>query len=74
MDPAGYRDQHLDSWRTPVVVYRATAKYTEQDLRDWVGSQDTAKRMAVFVGAASRERRVATTLDRAQRLLRTLAP
>ena len=74
MDPADYLDRHLEAWRTPVVVYRATAKYTEQDLRDWVGSQDTAKRMAVFVGAASRERRVATTLAGAQQLRAEVNP
>jgi hypothetical protein len=68
MDPADYLDRHLTTWGTPVVVYRATAKYTEQELLDWMVSQDTAKRMAVFVGASSREKRVATTLRRAQQL------
>jgi len=70
MDPADYLERHLTAWRAPVVVYRATAKYTEQGLRDWMTSQDTARRMAVFVGASSREKPVATTLRRAQ-LLRT---
>jgi hypothetical protein len=70
MDPANYLERHLTAWRPAVVVYRATAKYTEQDLRDWMTSQDTARRMAVFVGASSREKPVATTLHRAQ-LLRT---
>src|SRR5215210_6931701 len=65
MDPADYLDRHLTSWRTPVVVYRATAKYTEEELRDWIGSQDTANRLAVFVGASSRAKRVTTTLRRA---------
>jgi hypothetical protein len=68
MDPADYLDRHLKTWGTPVVVYRATAKYTEQELLDWMASQDTTKRMAVFVGASSREKRVATTLRRAQQL------
>jgi hypothetical protein len=68
MDPADYVDRHLKTWDTPVVVYRATAKYTEQELLDWMASQDTTKRMAVFVGASSREKRVATTLRRAQQL------
>jgi hypothetical protein len=68
MDPADYLDRHLKTWRTPVIVYRATAKYTEHDLRDWIACQDTAKRMAVFVGASSREKRVVTTLRRAQQL------
>jgi hypothetical protein len=70
MDPADYLERHLTAWRAPVVVYRATAKYTEQGLRDWMTSQDTARRMALFVGASSREKPVATTLRRAQ-LLRT---
>jgi 5,10-methylenetetrahydrofolate reductase len=74
MDPADYLDQDLEAWPTPVVVYRATSKYTEEELRDWVGSQDTTKRMAVFVGAPSRERHVATTLRRAQELRAEVAP
>ncbi len=74
MDPADYLDRHLEAWHTPVVVYRATAKYGEQDLRDWIGSQDTAKRMAVFVGASSREKRVVTTLRRAQELRTEVNP
>lgn len=74
MDPADYLERHLQAWRTPVVVYRATAKYSEEELRDWAGSQDASKRMAVFVGAPSRERRVATTLRRAQQLRAEVAP
>jgi hypothetical protein len=74
MDPADYLDRHLEAWPTPVVVYRATAKYTEEELRDWIGSQDTTKRMAVFVGAPSREKPVATTLRRAQQLRAEVGP
>jgi Methylenetetrahydrofolate reductase len=74
MDPADYLDRHLENWRTPVVVYRATAKYSEQDLRDWMASLDTATRMAVFVGASTRETRVATTLRRAQQLRSEVNP
>jgi hypothetical protein len=74
MDPADYLDRHLRAWRRPVVVYRATAKYAERELRDWIASQDPASRMAVFVGAPSRERRVATTLRRAQQLRTEVDP
>jgi hypothetical protein len=74
MDPADYLDRHLQAWHTPVVVYRATAKYTEQDLRDWMSTQDTAGRMAVFVGASSKEKPVATTLRMAQRLRTEVNP
>jgi hypothetical protein len=74
MDPADYLERDLGKWRTPVVVYRATSKYTEEELRDWIGAQDAASRMAVFVGASSRGKRVATTLRRAQQLRAELAP
>ena len=74
MDPADYLDRHLGSWRAPVVVYRATSKYTEDDLRSWVAAQDTAERMTVFVGASSREKRVVTTLRDAQRLRAEVNP
>lgn len=68
MDPADYLERHLAAWKAPVVVYRATAKYTEQELRDWMASQDAGGRMAVFVGASSPDKPVATTLRRAQEL------
>ena len=74
MDPAHYLDRHLHAWHTPVVVYRATAKYTEQDLRDWMSDQDAARRMAVFVGASSRNKPVATTLRTAQQLRADVRP
>ena len=74
IDPADYLERHLAAWRKPVVVYRATAKYSEEQLRDWIGSQDAANRMTVFVGAASRKKRVATTLRRAQQLRAEVAP
>jgi hypothetical protein len=74
MDPADYLERHLQAWRTPVVIYRATAKYTEQDLQDWMKRQDTAGRMAVFVGASSQAKPVATTLRTAQQLRTEVNP
>lgn len=74
MDPADYLDRHLQAWHTPVVVYRATAKYTEQELRDWMRGQDTARRMTVLVGASSQTRPVATTLRTAQQLRADVNP
>jgi hypothetical protein len=68
MDPADYLDRHLAAWPTPVVIYRATAKYAEDQLREWVESQDVAKRLTVFVGASSRDRQIATTLRKAQQI------
>ncbi len=74
MDPSDYLDRYLKTWNTPVVVYRATAKYTEQELCDWLRSQEIAKRMAVFVGASSGEKPVALTLARAQQLSTEVNP
>ncbi|MBX7112619.1 MAG: methylenetetrahydrofolate reductase [Dehalococcoidia bacterium] len=74
MDPADYLDRHLQRWDAPVIVYRATSKYPERDLRDWMRAQNTARRMAVFVGASSQERPVATTLRRAQQLRTEVNP
>ena len=68
MDPSHYLDRHLASWPKPVVVYRATAKYTEKELQAWIARQDAEKRLAVFVGAASGATPVATTLRRAQQI------
>lgn len=74
MDPADYLERHLTAWHAPVVVYRATAKYTLQELRGWMTSQDIATRMTVLVGASSREQPVATTLRRAQLLRAEVKP
>lgn len=65
MDPADYLSQHLDSGSTPVVVYRAVGKYAEADLEAWLKAQDADRRLSVFVGAASREKPVATSLSQA---------
>jgi hypothetical protein len=74
MDPADYLERHLGAWRRPVVVYRATPKYTEAELRDWIAAQDAGERLAVFVGASSRGKPVATTLPRAQALRAEVDP
>jgi len=74
MDPAEYLDRHLQRWRTPVVVYRATAKYREPELRNWLRTQDPASRLAVFVGASSQQKPAATTLRTAQQLRAEVNP
>lgn len=52
MDPAVYLAEHLSAWPTPVIVYRATGKYSEDELRSWVQQQDPGRRLSVFVGAS----------------------
>lgn len=53
IDPARYRAEHLAHWRTPVIVYRAVAKYQPEELRAWIGRQDPLRTLTVMVGAAS---------------------
>ncbi len=66
LDPAAYLAEHLQGWGTPVIVYRAVAKYQESELRGWLEAQDADEALTVFVGAPSRGRPVATSLRRAQ--------
>jgi Methylenetetrahydrofolate reductase len=72
MDPADYLSRYLNDWNTPVVVYRAVGKYAESELESWLRAQEPDRRLSVFVGAASRDKPVATSLGRAQ-MLRTQA-
>ena len=68
IDPADYLSRYLADWDTPVIVYRAVGKYAEPELGAWLRSQEPDRRLSVFVGAASRDRPVATSLTRAQAL------
>ena len=74
MDPADYLADHLASWPTPVVVYRAVGKYAPQELRAWLAAQDPARIMSVFVGAASSSAPSRTSLADAHALRREASP
>ena len=74
MDPADYLSRYLNDWNTPVVVYRAVGKYAESELESWLRAQEPDRRLSVFVGAASRETPVATSLGRAQALRAQMIP
>lgn len=74
LDPADYLADHLGTWSTPVIVYRAVGKYAPEDLRSWLSAQDPAKVMTVLVGAASRTANARTSLADAQALRREVNP
>jgi hypothetical protein len=74
LDPAGFLADHLGMWKTPVVVYRAVAKYAPEDLRQWLAAQDPARLMTVLVGAASSGTQPRTSLRDAQALRREVNP
>jgi hypothetical protein len=58
----------------PAIFYRAVSKHTEHGLRRWLGEQDLARALPVFVGASSREKAVATSLSRAYDLRTEVRP
>jgi 5,10-methylenetetrahydrofolate reductase len=74
LDPAHYLADNLQGWHTPVVVYRAVAKYTRADLRSWLAAQDPSNVMTVLVGTASRNSRPRLSLADAQALCRDTNP
>lgn len=74
LDPADYLADHLGSWPTPVIVYRAVGKYSPEELRTWLSAQDPARLLTVLVGAASSSARGRTSLADAQALRRAANP
>ena len=74
LDPANFLADHLRTWDTPVVVYRAVTKYAPEDLRRWLAAQDPARLMTVLVGAASSGTEARTSLSHAQALRREVNP
>ncbi|MBO0843384.1 MAG: methylenetetrahydrofolate reductase [Nocardioides sp.] len=74
LDPAEYLRRDLSELDVPAIVYRATGKYPEADLRGWLEAQDCERTLSVFVGASSKDREVATSLRRAQELRREASP
>lgn len=74
VDPSEYLSQHLQAWRTPVVVYRAVGKYQPEALRAWLSEQDPRRTLTVMVGAASSGTTAPVSLADAQGLRAELNP
>jgi hypothetical protein len=74
LDPAHYLAEHLRTWQTPVIVYRAVSKYAPEDLRAWLSAQDPERLMTVLVGAASSAATTRTSLRDAQAIRREVNP
>ncbi|MDQ6642013.1 MAG: methylenetetrahydrofolate reductase [Actinomycetota bacterium] len=74
LDPADYVARHLGAWAGSIVIYRCVGKYSEIELDTWLHKQDSDRISAVFVGAASREMQVQTTLPQAHALWRRSRP
>jgi hypothetical protein len=74
LDPGDFLADYLADWPTPVIVYRAVAKYTRADLRSWLSVQEPSKVLTVLVGAGSSTASAATTLTDAQAWSREVNP
>jgi hypothetical protein len=74
LDPAEYRTDHLEQWRTPVIVYRAVGKYQRVGLEKWIAEQDPLRTLMVMVGAASSGATPAVTLAEAHVMRAKLNP
>lgn len=74
VDPSDYRAEHLQAWDSPVLVYRAVAKYQRDDLRTWLSEQDAGRTLTVMVGASSRDTAMPVSLADAQALRAEVNP
>jgi hypothetical protein len=74
VDPSTYRAEHLEPWRTPVIVYRAVSKYQRDDLCRWIAEQDPLDTLTVMVGSPSSSATPAVSLAEAQAMLTDLKP
>ncbi|MDT9592884.1 methylenetetrahydrofolate reductase [Nocardioides zeae] len=74
LDPADYLRDHLGAAGLPAVVYRAVGKYAPDELGAWAAAQDPTDVLSVFVGSASRDTPVRTTLPAAHALRTEAAP
>lgn len=74
VDPSDYRAEHLQAWDSPVLVYRAVAKYQRDDLRTWLSEQDARRTLTVMVGASSRDTAMPVSLAQAQALRAEVNP
>ncbi len=74
VDPSDYRTEHLRSWRTPVIVYRAVGKYQRDELASWISGQDPLSTLTVMVGAASSGTSAPVSLGDAQVLRARVNP
>ncbi len=74
LDPADFLADYLADWPTPVIVYRAVAKYARADLRSWLSVQEPSKVLTVLVGAGSSTTSAATALTDAQSWSREVNP
>lgn len=58
LEPTLYSNAYLDELKVPKIIYRCVGKYTERELSEWIASDSSQDRYAVFVGASSSKQQV----------------
>jgi len=74
LDPARYYAEHLSAGDLPAIIYRCVGKYSDGELRDWLGAADPRRILSVFVGPSSRDQSVRTDLHSAHAAHRQVRP
>lgn len=68
IDPEIYGNEYLSQLKIPKVLYRCVGKYSEEQLKEWISTNNQTDRYAVFVGAASSKQQVTMKLNDAYEL------
>lgn len=66
IDPTSYAYDYMSDLKLPKIVYRCVGKYDESQLNHWL--QNEQHEFTVFVGAASNQQQVSTSLKEAYEL------
>ena len=68
LDPFFYSENYLKSIQVPKVIYRAVAKYSAEELTEFISRAPSDEYLSIFVGAASRLQKVSLTIREAYKL------
>ena len=74
VEPTKFAQEYLSVLECPVVIYKAVGKHTHEELEAWLESRKGKETLCVFVGAASKDQQVHTTVRDAYALKKTVNP
>ena len=74
VEPTYYANEYLSVLKSPVIVYKAVGKHTNEELSEWIKSRKGERALSVFVGAASKDQRVYTSVNDAYALKAKVNP
>ena len=74
LDPTMYAQEYLSVLNSPVVVYKAVGKYSHENFTNWLKQNEKKDSFSVFVGAASKEQKVQTSMQEAYDMKKIVNP